>query len=80
MFLGVAGRSDIDSTAAAAESLFGDSLLWGLDDSLWDLYGIPYQPATVLITGGDTIVDAWPGVLDESEMRARIDNLIAVSS
>jgi hypothetical protein len=79
-FLAVAGRSDFDSSAARAEELFGDRLLWGLDDSIWDLYGIPYQPVTVLITGGDTIVDAWPGALEADVIRERIDNLIALSS
>ena len=78
-FLAVAGRSDFGSTEARANDLFGDALLWGLDDSIWDLYGIPYQPATVLITGGDTIVDAWPGALSADEIRSRIDNLVALS-
>ena len=79
MFLGVAGRSDVDSTEARAEELFQDRLIWGLDDSLWELYGVPYQPVTFLITGGDVVVDGWPGILDESEIRSRIDSLIAVS-
>ena len=68
------------STADAADALFGDALLWGLDESIWDLYGVPYQPVTFLITGGDTIVDGWPGLLDESDIRSRIDNLVALSS
>ncbi len=78
-FVAVAGRSDIDTTAARAEDLFGDALLWGLDDSIWDLYGVPYQPVTFLITGGDTIVDGWPGILEAAQIRSRLDNLVAVS-
>ena len=78
-FVAVAGRSDMGSTAARADELFGDALLWGLDDSIWDLYGVPYQPVTFLITGGDTIVDGWPGLLDESDIRSRIDNLVTLS-
>jgi hypothetical protein len=78
-FVAVAGRSDMNSTAERADDLFGDALLWGLDDSIWDLYGVPYQPVTFLITGGDTIVDGWPGALDEGEIRDRIDNLLVVS-
>ncbi len=78
-FVAVAGRSDLGSTAERADELFGDALLWGLDDSIWDLYGVPYQPVTFLVTGGDTIVDGWPGALDESEIRTRIDNLLALS-
>ena len=79
VFLGVAGRAGFDETASRAEELFQERLLWGLDDSIWDLYGIPYQPVTVLISGNDVIVDTWPGILDEGEMRQRIDALIAVS-
>lgn len=79
MFLGVAGRSDFDSTEERAQELFQDRLIWGLDDSLWELYGVPYQPVTFLITGGDVVVDSWPGILDESEIRSRIDSLVAVS-
>ena len=78
-FVAVAGRPDLGSTASRADELFGDALLWGLDDSVWDLYGVPYQPVTFLITGGDTIVDGWPGLLDESDIRSRIDNLVALS-
>lgn len=79
-FVAVAGRSDFDSSAERADELFGDALLWGLDESIWDLYGVPYQPVTFLITGGDTIVDGWPGTLDEADVRSRIDNLVALSS
>ena len=78
-FVAVAGRGDLGASAEAAGNLFSDNLLWGLDDSVWDLYGVPYQPVTFLITGGDTIVDGWPGLLDESDIRSRIDTLAALS-
>ena len=70
----------MEATAGRADELFGDALLWGLDDSIWELYGVPYQPVTFLITGGDTIFDGWPGLLDEADIRTRIDNLVAVSN
>lgn len=79
-FLAVAGRSDLDSTTSRAAELFGDALLWGLDDSVWDLYNIPYQPVTVLITGNDIVVDSWPGVLDEADIRSRLDALVALGA
>ncbi len=79
-FVAVAGRAGFDASAARADELFGDALLWGLDDSIWDLYGIPYQPVTVLITGGDVIVDTWAGLLDESDIRSRIDSLVALGA
>lgn len=79
VFLAVAGRAGFDESAARAEELFQDRLRWGLDDSLWDLYGIPGQPVTVLVAGNDVVVDGWPGALDEAEIRQRLDALIAVS-
>lgn len=78
-FLAVAGRGDLDSTSSRADTLFSDNLLWGLDDDIWGLYGIPGQPASVLIANG-VIVDVWFGALAEPEMRKRLDNLIAVGS
>jgi hypothetical protein len=70
----VAGRAGIEATRERAPTLFSDNLLWGLDDSIWDLYGIVGQPATVLIKNG-TIVDSWYGVLGEAELRVRLDGL-----
>ncbi len=80
VFLGVAGRAELDRTAARADELFQDRLLWGLDDSIWDLYGVPYQPVTFLITGNDVIVDGWPGIMEEAELRSRIDTLLELSA
>ena len=60
-FVAVAGRSDLESSAAAADALFAN-LEWGLDDSVWDLYGVPYQPVTFLITGDDIIFERFDGI------------------
>ncbi len=78
-FIAVAGRSDLSRTSAAAAELF-DHLDWGLDDAIWDLYGIPGQPASVLITGDDVIVDGWFGGRAEAELRAALDRLVALGS
>ena len=75
-FVAVAGKAGLSETRERASELFSN-LEWGLDDSIWDLYDVPYQPVTVLISGDDRIVDTWPGVLDESELRRRIDELTA---
>lgn len=77
-FLAVAGRSDIDRTSRAADELFTDNLMWGLDDGLWDLYGIPGQPATVLIVDG-VIVDQWFGAAPEELLRERLDRLVSLA-
>lgn len=78
-FLAVAGRGDLGTTRDRASELFSDNLLWGLDDSIWGLYGIRGQPASVLITNG-VVVDMWFGALAETEMRKRLDSLVANSS
>ncbi|MDK1010968.1 MAG: hypothetical protein QGM46_08885 [Actinomycetota bacterium] len=78
-FLAVAGRGDLDSTRDRAADLFSNNLIWGLDDDIWSLYGIPGQPTSVLIANG-VVVDLWFGALAEPEMRKRLDNLVAVSS
>ena len=78
-FLAVAGRSDMARTAPAAAELFSANLSWGLDDSIWDLYGVPGQPATVLIADG-VVVDQWFGALGEDALRERLDRLVALSS
>jgi hypothetical protein len=74
----VAGRSDLGPTTARAEELLSDNVAWGLDDSIWDVYDILGQPASVMISGDDIIVDSWYGALGESEMRSRFDLLASI--
>lgn len=78
-FVAVAGRAGLDATRERAETMFSDNLLWGLDDSIWDLYGIPGQPSSILITDG-VVVDRWFGEIGEQELRKRLDNLVSLSS
>lgn len=73
--IGVAGRGGYDETAARAEELL-TNLEWGLDQSVWDLYGVRGQPVSLLITGNDVVVDMWFGTLEEGEIRARLDRLV----
>jgi hypothetical protein len=76
-FIAVAGRSDLETTAERAPQWFS-RLDWGYDDSIWDLYGIPGQPASVLISGDDVIVDRWFGAAGEEQLRSALDGLLAV--
>jgi hypothetical protein len=78
-FVAVAGRAGLDDTRERAKSLFSDNLLWGFDDSIWDLYGVPGQPASILITDG-VVVDVWFGEIGDQELRKRLDNLVSLSS
>ncbi|MEN8239055.1 MAG: hypothetical protein ABFR53_07635 [Actinomycetota bacterium] len=69
-FLAIAGRSNPGASADAAAELFSDNLLWGYDESIWDLYGVPGQPASVLIQNG-VIVDAWFGAIGSDALREK---------
>ncbi len=82
-FLSVAWKGTLDATREQAGRLLpSGEVTWGLDETneFFEAYGVPYQPHTVLITGDDIIFDEWPGVLGETELRARIDALIAASA
>jgi len=81
-FVAPAWRSSFDLTRARADELFqSGQIKWGLDEDedIFNLYGVPYQPVTVLIAADDTVVQAWPGLRDEAEIRAALDELIALS-
>jgi hypothetical protein len=81
-FVAPAWKSSFELTQARANELFqSGQILWGLDDSetIFELYGVPYQPVTVLIAADDTVVQAWPGIRDEAEIRAALEELISLS-
>jgi hypothetical protein len=78
-FVAVAGRGSLEDTAAEASALFS-RLDWGLDDAIWDLYGVPGQPVTFLITGSDVVADTWAGALGEDEIRSRLDALVGLGA
>lgn len=78
-FLAVGGRSDLERTASAADELFSDNLMWGFSPEIWDLYGIPGQPTTVLIADG-VIVDQWFGAIGEDALRERLDHLVGLTT
>ena len=77
-FVAVAGRSDLEPTARRAEELLTDNVAWGLDESVWGLYEILGQPASVMITGDDIIVEGWYGAVGEEELRNRLDLLASL--
>jgi len=78
-FLAIAGRGDLGKTTEVASGLFSDNLSWGLDDSVWDLYGIRGQPASVLVSQG-VVVDFWFGAIGEVGLRERLEALVALST
>lgn len=77
-----AWKSSFEATADRADELFqSGEILWGLDEEeeIFALYGVPYQPVTVLIAGDETVVEAWDGLRPEQEIRGALDGLIALS-
>lgn len=82
-FVAPAWKSSFEATADRADELFqSGEILWGLDEQeeIFSLYGIPYQPVTVLIAGDGTVVESWDGLRPEEEIRGALDDLIALSS
>lgn len=53
-------------------------MLWGYSDELWDLYGVSYQPVSILISSDDVIVNQWFGAAGEQQLRAALDELRAI--
>ena len=81
-FVAPAWKSDLEAARARANELFvSGRIQWGLDEQekIFELYGVPYQPVTILIASDRTVVEAWAGLRSEDELRAAIDDLIALS-
>ena len=75
-----AWKASLDATAdRAAEILPSGIVKWGLDvdEQVFQAYGIPYQPASVMIAADGTIVDSWAGARGEDELREALEALIA---
>lgn len=82
-FVAPAWKSDFARTEERAVGTFvSGNVLWGLDEDedIFEKYGVPYQPVTVLITADKRVANAWAGVMPEDEIRAQLDDLIASSS
>lgn len=81
-FVAPAWKSTFELTQERADELFDSGqIMWGLDaeEEIFRLYGVPYQPVTVLIAGDQTVVEAWDGLRPEDEIRAALDDLVALS-
>ncbi|MGA7272459.1 MAG: hypothetical protein WB239_15415 [Acidimicrobiia bacterium] len=79
-FVAPAWKGTPEATAERAAQLFGSGkVAWGLDseEDVFAAYGIPYQPATVLIGSNDQIVESWLGARSESAMRSSIESLLS---
>lgn len=82
-FIAPVWKSDEDAATEAAATLFpSGQIRWGMDSEevIFGLYGVPYQPVTVLIAADQTVVEAWPGVRSEELIRQSLDDLLSLSS
>lgn len=81
-FVAPAWKSSFELTQQRAGELFqSGQVMWGLDaeEEIFGLYGVPYQPVTVLIATDRTVVEAWDGLRAEDEIRNALDDLVALS-
>ncbi len=81
-FVAPAWKGTFEDTAErASELLPSGEIAWGLDadESIFAAYGIPYQPATVLVSADGNRVGGWVGARSEDEMRQAIEGLVTHS-
>lgn len=81
-FVAPAWKSSLEATRErAGELLPSGEIMWGLDEDqdIFAKYGVPYQPVTVLIADDGTVVETWPGMRPQDELRQSIEELIAIS-
>ncbi|MCL1599182.1 MAG: hypothetical protein M3094_08365, partial [Actinomycetia bacterium] len=78
-FIAVAGQAGFDATKEVADELLANTE-WGLDDAIWDLYGVRGQPVSFLITGSDVVVGNWFGAAGEEDLRKALDELVALGA
>lgn len=75
-----AWKASFDATAARAREVLPSGVVqWGLDaqERIFEAYGVPYQPVTVVISADKRIVDGWAGARSEAAIRDVLDRLIA---
>jgi thioredoxin-like negative regulator of GroEL len=81
-FVAAAWKGTPEATAERAHQIFeSGKVAWGLDadEHIFAAFGIPYQPATVLIGRNGQIVESWLGARSEAAMRASIESLLSAA-
>ncbi|MEX2654870.1 MAG: hypothetical protein WD532_07560 [Acidimicrobiia bacterium] len=79
-FLAPAWKGTLPATTQRAKELLPSGVVqWGLDadEVVFEAFGIPYQPVTVLIAADGTIFEAWAGFRDEEGIRRSLEGLVA---
>ncbi|MFP5331435.1 MAG: TlpA family protein disulfide reductase [Acidimicrobiia bacterium] len=82
-FLAPAWKGTFPATEQRARELFVSGVVrWGLDtdETVFEAFGVPYQPQTVLIAADGTIFATWAGARDEASIREALDALVSDSA
>lgn len=82
-FLAPAWKGTYPATEQRAKELLPSGVVqWGLDaeETVFEAFGVPYQPQTVLIAADGTIFDSWAGARDEAAMREALEALVSDSA
>lgn len=74
-FVAIAWKSELERARERASELFSDNIEWGIDESVFTLYGVRGQPASVIVIDG-VVVDAWFGAIGADALRLRIDDAL----
>lgn len=78
-FVAPAWKGTESATAERAAELMPSGVIqWGLDadQEVFEAYGVPYQPVTVLISADGRVVESWFGIRDEADIRSSLDTLV----
>ncbi|MDX1448720.1 MAG: hypothetical protein R3246_06605 [Acidimicrobiia bacterium] len=79
-FLAPAWKGTLPATERRAKELLPSGVVrWGLDtdESVFQAFGVPYQPQTVLIAADGTVFASWAGARDEQSIREALDALVS---
>jgi hypothetical protein len=79
-FLAPAWKGTLPATTNRAKELMPSGVIqWGLDEreAVFEAFGVPYQPVTVLIAADGTIFESWAGFRDEESIRQALDSLVS---
>ncbi|MEX1005013.1 MAG: hypothetical protein WD156_06575 [Acidimicrobiia bacterium] len=78
-FVAPAWKGTLPATTDRAKQLLPSGVIrWGLDEDevVFQAFGVPYQPVTVLIAADGTIFERWAGFRDEAGIRESLDQLV----
>jgi thioredoxin-like negative regulator of GroEL len=76
-FVAIAWNESFAKTEARAKELLtSGNVIWGLDEEaeVFNLYGVSYQPVSVLVANGK-VIQSWRGAAGEEALRVALDNL-----